>query len=269
MLADYHVHSLGHGERTQTFENLESFVVQAIKEGINEIGFADHDWVERNPDFSIFEELREKYPQIDILVGIEVDHIIGRNEEISSYIKDQPFDYVLGGVHHLGENKWMFDMLDYIEGYRGRNIDELYLEYFKTVEDAALSGLYQILPHLDLIKIFGFRPKKPVLSLMGNLLEIIKEKSLAIEINTGGLFKPVEEIYPGIEILQACFKMGIPITIGSDAHSYKEVGRSFDAACALAYKVGYRQIATFRQRELIMHDLDQKKNSPLIKGNIA
>jgi histidinol-phosphatase (PHP family) len=256
LLADYHVHSLGHKERTQSLNNLESFVLQAIKKGIKEIGFTDHDWVEKSPNFSLFQELQEKYPGISIRVGIEVDHMIGREEEIYSYIKDQPFDYVMGGVHHLGEEKWMFDLPDYTDGYRGKNIDDLYIEYFKTVEHAALSDLYQIIPHLDLIKVFGYRPRKPAVSLIGNLLEIIKEKSLAIEINTNGLYKPVGEIYPAREILQKCFKLGIPITIGSDAHRYEDVGRSFNAACALAYQVGYRQIATFRQKELIMQNLD-------------
>jgi len=160
-------------------------------------------------------------------------------------------------------------MPDYIDGYQGKNIDELYLEYFKTVEHGALSGLYQIIPHVDLIKVFGYRPGKPVLSLMGNLLEIIKEKSLAVEINTNGLYKPVGEIYPALEILQACFKLGIPITIGSDAHRSEDVGRSFDAACALAYKAGYRRIATFHQKELVLRNMDGTQISPRIKGNIA
>ncbi|MEL7565357.1 MAG: histidinol-phosphatase HisJ family protein [Dehalobacterium sp.] len=259
MLIDYHVHSLGHGEKTQTLQNLESFILQAQKKGINEIGFTDHDWVEQSPDFSLFREMQEKYPEIIIRVGIEVDHMIGREEEISSYIKDQPFDYILGGVHHLGENKWMFDHPDYKYEYQGKNIDELYIQYFKTLEHAALSGLYQIIPHLDLIKIFNYRPEKPVLSLMGNLLEIIKEKTLAVEINTNGLNKPVGEIYPAYEILLTCFNLGIPVTFGSDAHQSEDVGRQLDAAFKLAYNVGYRQIATFHKKKMIMRDLDEKQ----------
>lgn len=269
MLVDYHVHSLGHGERTQTLKNLESFILQAIRNDIKEIGFCNHDWVEQSPDFSLFEEMQKRYPEIAIRVGIEVDHMIGREDEISSYIKDRPFDYVLGGVHHLGENKWMFDVPDYQDEYRGKNIDELYMQYFKTVEHAALSGLYQVIPHLDLIKVFGYRPQKPVLSLMGNLLQIIKEKSLAIEINTNGLYKPVEEIYPSYDILLACFNLGIPVTFGSDAHQSEDVGRKFDKALELAYKVGYRQIATFYQKKLIMRDLDEKQLPSRKKSNIT
>lgn len=260
LLVDYHVHSLGHRERTQTFKNLESFILQAIRTGIKEIGFSDHDWVEQSPDFSLFEEMQKKYPQVAIRVGIEVDHMIGREEEISSFIKDRPFDYVLGGVHHLGEDKWMFDHPDYQDGYQGNNIDELYIKYFKTVEHAALSGLYQIIPHLDLIKVFGYRSEKPVLSLMGNLLQIIKEKSLAVEINTNGLNKPVGEIYPAYDILRACFNLGIPVTFGSDAHQSEDVGRQFDTASELIYNVGYRQIATFHKKKLIMRDLDERDN---------
>ncbi len=81
------------------------------------------------------------------------------------------------------------------------------------------------MPHLDVIKVFDYRPQKPVLSLMGNLLQIIKEKSLAVEINTNGLNKPVGEIYPAYDILLACFNLGIPVTFGSDAHQSEDVGR--------------------------------------------
>lgn len=255
MLIDYHVHSLGHGERVQSADNIESFIRKAIGNGIKEIGFCDHDWVELCPDFSLFKELQEKFPEIRLRVGIEVDHMIGRAEEINSFIKDKPYDYILGGVHHLGENKWMFDLPDYQNEYRSKDIDELYIQYFKTVEDAALSGLYQVLPHLDLIKVLGYRPQKPVLSLMDNLLQIIKDKSLAIEINTNGLYKPVAEIYPSYDILSACFKLGIPVTIGSDAHQWENVGRNFDMALALAYKAGYRQIATFDKKKMVIRDL--------------
>lgn len=269
LLVDYHIHSLGHKDRAQTLENLESFVLQAMRMGIREVGFSDHDWVEQNPDFTIFEEVQKKYPEIAIRVGIEADHMIGREEEIRSYLKDRPYDYVLGGVHHLGENKWMFDMPDYIDEYQKRNIDELYMEYFKTVEHAALSGLYQIIPHLDVIKVFGFRPRKPILSLMGDLLQVIKEKSLTVEINTNGLYKPVEEIYPSYDILRACFHLGIPVTFGSDAHRWEDTGRKMDAACALAYRIGYRQVATFHKKERIMKKLDDKQIHAVIKGNIA
>lgn len=257
MLVDYHIHSLAHGERTQTADNLESFILQGIRKGIKEIGFCDHDWVEKKPDFALFEAMQKKYPGIETRVGIEIDHILGREEEIASLLRDQPFDYVLGGVHHLGENNWMFDHPDYKMGYQDKDIDELYRQYFQTVEQAALSGFYQVMPHLDLIKVFGYRPQKSVLTLMGGLLEIIREKSLAIELNTNGLYKPVGEIYPSCEILQASCKMDIPVIFGSDAHQCDQVGRKIEDAAALAYRVGYRQFATFHKKELILRDLDQ------------
>ncbi|MGI6677587.1 MAG: histidinol-phosphatase HisJ family protein [Dehalobacterium sp.] len=257
LLVDYHIHSVGHGERAQTPENLESFILQGIRAGMKEIGFCDHDWVAKRPDFPLLKSMQKKYPEIEIRIGIEVDHIIGRDKEIASFLENQPFDYVLGGIHHLGENNWMFDHPDYKKGYRDRDIDDLYRQYFHTVEQAVLSGFYQIIAHIDLIKVFGYRPKKPVLMLMGGLLEIIKEKSIAIELNTNGFFKPVGEIYPSFEILQQCRKMGIPVVFGSDAHQFDQVGRKIEEAAAMAYQAGYRQIATFKQKELILRDLDQ------------
>jgi len=252
LLVDYHVHAMGHGEREHTMADLEPFVIQAIKKGVREIGFTDHDWVCKDPDFKLFKKLQKKYPKVTIRVGLEVDHIIGREKEIASFLRNQPFDYVVGGVHHLGESRWMFDLPEHVERYNGKNIDDVYREYFETVKHAASSGLYQIMAHLDLMKVFGFRPKKRVLSLMGDLLEIIKERSLVVEINTNGLFKPVGEIYPALDILKRCFELEIPVTLSSDAHRWEDVGRELEAARSLAKKVGFRQIATFEQGKMIL-----------------
>ena len=256
MQADMHIHGMGHGERRQTAADLEPFIFSALAKGLAEIGFNEHDWVQRETDFEIFRFLQKKYPQIKIRVGLEVDHLIGQKEAIKAALHDQPFDYLLGGVHHIGADNWPFDMPDYKDSWQGElNIDQIYQLYFASVEDAAASGLYQVLPHLDVIKLYGFRPSQPVLTLMGSLLETIREESLVVEINTAGLFKPVGEIYPQREILAACCRMEIPVTFGSDAHTAADVGREFAAAVDLAREIGFRRYVTLADKEKVFHPL--------------
>ena len=80
------------------------------------------------------------------------------------------------------------------------------------VKEAALSNLFDIIGHMDLIKIFGFRPKENMEDIIMDVLEAIKKSKACVEINTNGWNRPINEQYPDENILKMCFEMGIPIT---------------------------------------------------------
>jgi histidinol-phosphatase (PHP family) len=44
-------------------------------------------------------------------------------------------------------------------------------------------------------------------------------------------------------------KIGIPVTLGSDAHKPDQVGRHFNEALAMLKQVGYTRITRFRNRK--------------------
>jgi len=44
-----------------------------------------------------------------------------------------------------------------LAGYDDRDIDRVWTEYLELIGDAAESGLFTILGHLDLVKKFGFQ----------------------------------------------------------------------------------------------------------------
>ena len=53
----------------------------------------------------------------------------------------------------------MFDSVpDGARQFAGRNIDEIYSDYFRRIREIAASGLVDCLSHLDLVKIHGHRP---------------------------------------------------------------------------------------------------------------
>jgi len=76
---------------------------------------------------------------------------------------------------------------------------------------------------------------------------------MCVEINTAGLRKPCHEVYPSEKLITICFDNGLPITLGSDAHTPQEVGADFDKAAALLRKIGYVEIVRFsdRHREFV------------------
>ncbi len=115
---------------------------------------------------------------------------------------------------------------------------------------AAATGLFQLIGHLDLIKIYGHRPRRPVLELAEPALQAIARSGAAMEVNTAGLYKPAGEIYPAPELIARAFSLNIPVTISSDAHAPAEVGREREQARELLRWAGYTSLATFHRREI-------------------
>ncbi|GAB1467141.1 hypothetical protein MASR2M54_26410 [Aliarcobacter cryaerophilus] len=60
----------------------------------------------------------------------------------------------------------------------------------------AKTNYFQIVGHLDLIKVFKFLPKKDVRLIAKNALKQIKKSNMILELNPAGLRKPIGETYP-------------------------------------------------------------------------
>jgi len=85
-----------------------------------------------------------------------------------------------------------------LRGHMERRLDRL--------SQAAESGLFDILGHIDLPKKFGFYPKRDVVPRYEQLFGVVKAADMAIELNTAGLRKDCGEIYPSKAILEAGVK---------------------------------------------------------------
>lgn len=182
---------------------------------------------------------------LPVRLGIEADYFPGKEGAIRRVLEQAPFDYAIGSVHWIGP--WGFDLLG-VEGlWDGRDVDEMYRQYFALLVRAARSGLFQIMAHPDLIKVMGHRPS-PRLDLQA-LYAVAADAFLAggaaVEVSTAGLHKPVGDLYPDPAFLRACRKRGVPLSLASDAHAPEDVGRDFDRAVALARDAGYREVLTF------------------------
>jgi histidinol-phosphatase (PHP family) len=258
-MIDYHIHTKLCGHATG---EMEQYVERAIEIGLSEIGFSDHfpfiDFKDTGFAMSLSQlplyiqkvvELREKYPTITIRLGIEADYFPHLENKIGDLLAQHPFDYVYGSVHILDD--WIFDSPYAYPEWNLADVDRVYEHYIELLHRAAQSGLYDIMAHCDLAKIYGFRPTKNLHPLWESLMKCFKENGLATEINTAGLRKPVGEIYPAEEIIALIKKHDVPIVFGSDAHRPEDVGRDFDRARQLALKYGITSIAQFRGRKIV------------------
>lgn len=250
MLIDYHVHPMAHGEHLFTLEWIVQYLRRAREMGIQQIGFSDHDEYVGVIDYHLLQAAQaEGFQDIDVRVGVEVDYKPSRESEIRSILQIHPYDYVIGSVHHIGD--WPFDHPDYRDEFEAGDIDGIYQAYYELVLRMVNSRLFDVVGHIDLVKIWGHRPvqSKPA-DYLKPLLAELRSSGMVVEINSAGLRKPVGELYPGQELVQSLFDAGIPITIGSDAHHPQDLGKGLDRAVESARKAGYASAAVFSGRRM-------------------
>jgi len=253
MLVDYHIHALGHMDREHTLENLREYLEYARERNIKEIGFADHDRYLANLDFSLYKKVQDLYPDINVRVGLEVDYFPGKEQELQKIVNSYDFDYLIGSVHYV--DQWMFDASNQQENFSNWDIDELYKKYLSLVTGAAQTGLFFITGHLDLLKIFGHRPRKSLRETFEPALKLLNKTGTVVELNTNGWYKPVGELYPEPKLISLCFEYNIPITLSSDAHQADQVGRDVHKALEIARKCGYKKIAVFSKKKVNYIDI--------------
>ena len=103
--------------------------------------------------------------------------------------------------------------------------------------------------HPDLAKIYGERPsRRSSRSSTRSSPESFAAGGVAAEISTAGLRKPVGELYPSADLLDAFRRHGVPVTTASDAHEPRLVGADFDRALAHARAAGYETVSVFDRR---------------------
>ena len=250
---DLHNHTTrcNHAEGT-----VDTYIQKAIELGIDIYGFSEHAPMDFDEKYRLkFNEMqdythdiltaKEKYKEdISILLGYEVDWLQGHMDE---RVLGADVDYLIGSVHFI--DKWGFDNPEFIGGWKDKNIDDIWQAYFEATEAMTRSGKFDIVGHLDLIKVFKFMPKKDVRVLAKDVLKAIKETNMVMEINTAGLRKPIGEMYPSRALLEEAYALDIPITFSSDAHAVEQIGAGYELATTLAKDIGYTKAVTFQERD--------------------
>src|SRR4051794_10531829 len=229
--ADYHTHPQGHRVQHYTQTLLQPWIDSARCKGIIEIAFTDHDRYYGGVDFDELDRLREKNTDVKIRAGIELDNDPQTSAAGRAWVEKnwERLDFVLGSVHYLDRPDQMFDTVpEGAQQFTGRDIDDIYADYFRRVCDMAATGIVDCLSHLDLVKIHGHRARRAIVEIAERALTFVAQSGLAIELSTAGWRKPVGELYPDDRIIAAAIERGIPFTTASDAHSHAQLGGGYD-----------------------------------------
>lgn len=193
---------------------------------------------------TMLEKVRADAGDFYVGIGLEADYHPGTEYFVRRLISGYSYDYVIGSVHFIGA--WPFDNPRYIGEFEERELEAVYRDYFRLITAAARSGLYHGIGHLDLPKKFGHIPDEGYLDLAEEALQVMAGEGLALDVNTAGWRKPINELYPSAAVLARAKELGIPVVLGSDAHRPSEVGHRFADAVQVLKSVGYSQAAVFR-----------------------
>jgi histidinol-phosphatase (PHP family) len=272
VLTDYHVHLRPDEDdstaaRYFTQANVDRYREVAEERGIEELGVAEHihrfvqslevwthpwyrHWAKDDLD-EYCDFLRES----GLRVGIEADYLLGREDRVANLIDDRPWDYVVGSIHFLadeavdlhGEPDW-----EQWDVWRSADPEKVWERYFDTLGEAARTGMFDILAHPDLVKVWGPRvpvPEGDLRRFYERAMDGIGDSDVAVEVSTAGLRKPAGEIYPAPAFLQMCLEAGRPVALSSDAHRPEQLGYEYERALELLSDLGVREIAVFEGRE--------------------
>jgi histidinol-phosphatase (PHP family) len=274
VLTDYHLHlrpDHPDGNPAADYynaENAERYRAAAEAAGIEELGVSEHVyrfsaaldvwdhefWRENaHDDLAAYCEFVRA---TDLRLGIEMDFVPGAEDRIANLLDAHDFDYVVGSIHFIEKGAVDDDAYDVWD--QVGDPDRVWEEYFGLLAEAARSGLFDVLAHPDLVKIWGGgrpRPSRDPRFYYEPAVEAIAESGIAVEVSTAGYRKPVAELYPAPAFAEMCIDAGAAFALSSDAHSPEEVGYRYDDAVATMRRWGIGEIAAFAGRERRMEEL--------------
>jgi histidinol-phosphatase (PHP family) len=246
-LCDSHIHTrlCGHA-----VGEMEEYVQVAIGKGLKKIIFLEHmeegiehtqgkTWLSAD-DFDAYfaegERLQAAYEdKIVIGLGVECGYNPACRDILQARLAERPRDQIGISCHFLKING-MADHLNMFSS-KERNIllarqiggETILDRYFTTLTEAVRFLPGTMVCHLDAA--LRYLPEITLTEshyvLIDTLLQAIKAKGLAVEINSSG-FAMRREQFPNRRILAMAKSYSIPFIFGSDAHKPGDVGRYFD-----------------------------------------
>ncbi len=238
---------------------IEELITHAHEVGISNIAVTEHypltravdprDYVsmhaERLPEY--FEHIlamRAKFPDMEVLVGCELDWL-GKDED-RTFAPDafSNFDIVLGSVHFV--DLWPFDDPAQAGFWEETGADYIWRRYFEIWCEAVTSQVphapFTVMAHPDLVKKFNHMPSFDPLPLYKQAAEAAQASGRMVEVNTSGVCYACNEMFPNIALLREFCRAGVPCTLGTDAHTVTDVDRGIEAGYRLMYEAGYREL---------------------------
>ena len=238
---------------------LEAYCALAVDRGLAELAITDH--VDFDPTmpaygFSSFadreRDVREAAARwadrgLAVRFGVEVTYERAYEDEIRSWLRRHPHDYVIGSVHISAESPYKASNV--VSFVTGKPLSAIVAPYFDEVIGAARSGLFDTIGHLDFVKRYLVPHVLPAQlaaapELYEPVLSALVESGTSLEVNVSGLRQLPRETYPAPHIVARYRELGgAHVTIGSDAHRSEQFSYGLSEAYRLVTAAGYEELA--------------------------
>lgn len=255
ILADLHIHTkVSHGLAT-----VEEMYAAACAAGLEYLGFSEHSPLPPGFSCRLYQEnferdfpahcaevlaLKTRADSPRVLLGIELDWIPSNMAYMRDLLASQPFDYVIGSLHFLGEMSIGFNANWECPP---ETAFERFERYYREMARMAESGLVHIASHPDFIKLRCFdlfqewlcQPQSRVC--ISEAMSALRRNNVLMEVSSAGLRQAFCEPYPGPMIMDMAAREDVRIMLASDAHRPEDVAGEFDELARYARSYGYRE----------------------------
>ena len=199
------------------------------------------------PHYIELRNLRDKNPDMKILCGMEVDFFNDTKwqcefEHACSVLRP---DYIIGSCHFLEYDGVLLNSHDW-KNADSWTQDKLIRMYWTKIAQAANSGLFTWMAHLDLPKKVGLGREQKWAEYEHNAICAIAHSGTALEINTSGYKPECDEPYPSARILEMARDNNVPVLLSDDAHNIANIGRHFDRGHEIIKTMGLSPINKIR-----------------------
>jgi len=201
--------------------------------------------------------------RVDVRLGLEADFFEGIEPYLERQLNKADFHFVLGSVHpQIPEFRARYWSGDAVEFQR---------TYFDLLAKSAETQLFDSLAHPDLIKNMTPKQWRPdvIMSEICHALDRIAATGVAMELNTSGINKSIEEMNPFPAMLREMRVRNIPVTIGADAHTPSRVADGYEAALKVLAECGYKQVSFFLDRKRQDIDIDLVLDSLIVPNAVV
>lgn len=186
----------------------------------------------------------------NIHAGAEIDYAKSVEDEILKHIEDNLYEYLICSVHMVDgfsiSNRSDIFKIANDKQYLRETIEKYYEQIFYSLEVEE----FDVIGHINVYKRY-FEPgffdeiglQDIIEKIEWDLAKACASSDKIIEVNTSGLFSPVNNTLPEKSFLGKLSSFGGDnVTLGSDAHVAQHVGRGFIKAQKMLKDLGFDRI---------------------------
>jgi histidinol-phosphatase (PHP family) len=209
---------------------------RATDEGLVERHASRHADIDVEGYFAELAEVRERFPELRILSGVETGEPHLFEASVTAYLRDAPVDRVLGSLHSLSQDGRLYGVGHLLwrdaDGTMRRYLGEL-------VDMIETSDVFQVLAHVDFPRRYWpdgrhRYTEKSFEEEYRAVFRALASTGRALEVNTTSPPASVDQVRWFHE------EGGEAVSFGSDAHQPAGVGQHFDLAVDVVEAAGFR-----------------------------